>query len=137
MGVPVPQWRAHLPGQRVAYAPSGAEAGRAAQGAVSRLAPHLRHPGPAKRGGRKNGVRDAGPLLRGFHPGHLRPHYQCRPASGGADDGECAGGDGTELRNSNANMCPIAAGITKFQRLLANRWNFTALYWGNSTSKAE
>ena len=93
MGIPFPQWRAHLPGQRVAYAPSGAETGRTAQGAVSRLAPHLRHPGPTKRGGCENGVRDAGPLLRRVYPGHLRPHHQCCPEAGGANDGERAGGD--------------------------------------------
>ena len=79
MGVPVPQWRADFPGQRAAYAPSGAETGRIAQGAVPRFAPHFRHPGIAKRGGRENGVWDAGPLLRGVYPGHLCPHHQCRP----------------------------------------------------------
>ena len=90
MGVSVPQWRADLPGQRAAYAPSGAETGRIAQGTVPRLAPHLRHPGPAKRGGRENGVRDAGPLLRRLHSRYLRPYHQRSPKAGGADHGECA-----------------------------------------------
>ena len=104
MGVSVPQWRAYFPGQRAAYAPSGAETGRIAQGTVPRLAPHLRHPGIAKRGGRKNGVRDAGSLLGRVYPGHLCPHYQCRPEAGGADDGECAGGDNSDLTTPISRM---------------------------------
>ena len=79
--------------QRVAYAPSGAEAGRTAQGAVPRFTTHLRYPGAAKRGGCENRVRDAGPLLRRVYPGHLRPYHQRSTETGSADDGECAGGD--------------------------------------------
>ena len=88
MGVSLSQRWAYLPGQCAAYAPSGAETGRIAQGAIPRLAPHLCHPGAAKWGGRENGVRNAGTLLRRVYPGHLRPHHQCRPASGGKDYGK-------------------------------------------------
>ena len=97
MGVSVPQWRAHLSGQCAAYAPPSAETGRSAQGAVPRLAPHLRHPGAAKRRRCENGVRNAGPLLRRIHPGHLRPYHQRSPETGSADDGERAGGDNPDL----------------------------------------
>ena len=41
-----------------------------------------------KRCGRENGVLDAGPLLRGFHTGHLRPRHHRRPAQGRPDDGQ-------------------------------------------------
>ena len=58
---------------------------------------HLRHPGPTKRGGCENGVRDAGPLLRRIHPGHLRPYHQRSTETGSADDGERAGGDNPDL----------------------------------------
>lgn len=84
------EWRTYLSGQRAAHAPSGAEAGRATQGTIPRLAPHLRHLGPAKRGGCENRVRNAGPLLRRVYSGHIRPQHQCSPETGGADHGECA-----------------------------------------------
>ena len=50
-----------------------------------------------KRGRCEDRVRDAGPLLRRLHPGHLRPHHQCCPETGGTDHGECAGGDNPDL----------------------------------------
>ena len=75
------------------------------QGTVVAVRPiPLRHPGLAKRGGRENGVRDAGPLLGRVYPGHLCPHYQCRPEAGGADDGECAGGDDSDLTTPISRM---------------------------------
>ena len=49
---------------------------------------HLRDDGPAKRGGRKNGVLHAGPLLRGLHAGHLRPCDHRRPTQSRPDDGQ-------------------------------------------------
>ncbi len=59
-------WRPHVAGQRSAYAPPGAEAGRSAQGAVPRPPPHLRHPGPPERRGRENRQRNAGHFSAGF-----------------------------------------------------------------------
>ena len=49
---------------------------------------HLRDHGTAKRCGRKNGVLDAGPLLGGFHAGHLRPRYHRRPTQSRPNDGQ-------------------------------------------------
>ena len=57
-------------------------------GAFMTCAPHLRDDGPAKRGGRKNGALDAGPLLGGFHAGHLRPRYHRRADESGANNGQ-------------------------------------------------
>ena len=48
----------------------------------------LCHPGPAKRSGHQDGVRDAGPLLGWVHPRHLRPCDQRRSETSGTDDGE-------------------------------------------------
>ena len=48
---------------------------------------HLRHPSPAKRGRRKDRLRDAGPLQRWVHPGHLRPCDHLGPAAGGGGHG--------------------------------------------------
>ena len=75
------------------------------QGTVVAVRPiPLCHPGPAKWGGCKNGVRDAGPLLGRIHPGHLRPHYQRCPETGGADDGKRAGGDDSDLTTPISRM---------------------------------
>ena len=41
-----------------------------------------------ERRGRKNGVHDAGPLLGGFHAGHLRPRHHRRAAQGSANNGK-------------------------------------------------
>ena len=75
------------------------------QGTVVAVRPiPLRHPGAAEWGGCENGVRDAGPLFRRIHPGHLCPHHQCGPEAGGADDGECAGGDNSDLTTPISHM---------------------------------
>lgn len=42
----------------------------------------LRHPGPAKRGGRENRLFHSGPLQRWFHLRHLRSRYHHSPAGG-------------------------------------------------------
>ena len=67
------------------------EAGRAALCAVPRPAPHIRYPGPAKRGRRENRLFHSGPLQRRVYPGHLRPRHHHRPAGGGQEDGWGAG----------------------------------------------
>ena len=84
---PWPNGRPHVPGQCAPHAPPGAETGGSASSQVPRSETHLRHPGPAKRGGRENGVRHAGPLQRRVHPGHLRPCDHLRPAAGGGSHG--------------------------------------------------
>ena len=66
-----------------AYASPGTGTSGTAQGPVPRPAAHVRHLGFAKRGGRKNSLRDAGALLRRVHPGHLRPCDHRRSAAGG------------------------------------------------------
>ena len=38
--------------------------------------------------GCKNGVHDAGPLLRRFHAGYLRPRYHGRATQSGANNGQ-------------------------------------------------
>ena len=88
MGIPIAKRRPYVTGQRVAYAPAGAETGGAATDTIPRSPPHLRDHGPAKRRGRENGVLDAGPLLGGLHAGHLRPrHHRC-PTQSGANNGQ-------------------------------------------------
>ena len=87
LGIPQPHGRADLPGQRAAHAPPGAETGWVTQDQVPRSQAHICHPGPAERGGCENGIRDAGTLQRGVHPGHLRPCDHRLPAAGGQDDG--------------------------------------------------
>ena len=57
-------------------------------GASMTCAPHLRDDGPAKRRGRENGQQYAGPLLGGFHAGHLRPCDHRRPTQGSTNHGE-------------------------------------------------
>ena len=59
---------------------------------------HLRHSGPAERGGRENRLFHSGPLQRRFHPGHLCPRHHHRPAGGGEEDGRGAGAT-TVVRN--------------------------------------
>ena len=88
MGIPVTRWRPHVPGQRAAHAPAGAETRGAATHPLSRSPPHLRDDGAPERCGRKNGVLNAGPLLGGFHAGHLRPCDHRRPTQGGANNGQ-------------------------------------------------
>ena len=52
------------------------------------LQTHLRNHGAPERRGRENSVLDAGPLLGGFHAGHLRPCDHRRAAESSPDDGE-------------------------------------------------
>lgn len=52
---------------------------------------HLRHPGPAKRGGRENRLFHSRPLQRRFYLRHLCSRYHHRPAGGGQEDGWGAG----------------------------------------------
>ncbi len=52
---------------------------------------HLRHPGPAERGGRENCLLHPGPLQRRFHPGYLRSRHHHRPAGGSQENGWGAG----------------------------------------------
>lgn len=52
---------------------------------------HLRHPGPAKRGGCENCLLHPGPLQCRVYPGHLRSRYHHRPAGGGEEDGRGVG----------------------------------------------
>lgn len=114
---PSPNSGANLPGQCAAYAPPSAETGRAAQGAVPRLAPHLRHPGLTKRGRCENRIWNAGSLLGRLHPGHLCPHHQRCPASGGTDHGKRAGGDDSMPRMRAVRQIDIARGAFSAQRI--------------------
>ena len=75
MGIPIAKRRPHVPGQRPAHAPAGAETGGAAPHPLSRPPPHLRDHGAAKRRGRENGQQYARTLLRRLHAGHLRPRH--------------------------------------------------------------
>ena len=70
--------RPHLAGQRTPYAPPGAETGGIAESALPRPQTHICDPGPTKRSGHQNRLRDAGPLLRRIHPGHLHPRHHLR-----------------------------------------------------------
>ena len=88
MGVPVTNRRPHVPGQRPAHAPAGAETGCAAPHQIPRSPSHLRDHGPAKRRGRQDRQQYARPLLGGFYAGHLRPRYHRRAAQGGANYGQ-------------------------------------------------
>ena len=57
----------------------------------------LRHPGSAKRGGHQDRERNARPLLRRLHPGHLRPrHHRC-PEGGRQQDRWGAQGSGRRV----------------------------------------
>ena len=88
MGVPVTNRRPYVTGQRVAYAPAGAETGGAATDTIPRPAPHFRDDGPAERRGRQDRQQYAGPLLGGFYAGHLRPCDHRRTAQSGANNGK-------------------------------------------------
>ena len=88
MGVPVTNRRPHVPGQRPAYAPAGAETGRAAPHPIPRSPPHLRDDGAPERRGRENGQQYARSLLRGLYAGHLRPRHHRRPTQSRPDHGE-------------------------------------------------
>ena len=88
--------RPDLPRQRAPYAPPGSEAGGTAQSQVPRPPAHVRHPGPSKRRGHQDGVRDAGTFLGRIHPGPLRPRHDSSPEGGGQDHGE--GPDGGNLK---------------------------------------
>ena len=55
MGIPIAHRRPHVPGQRPAHAPAGAETSGAATDTIPRPAPHFRDDGPAKRRGCENG----------------------------------------------------------------------------------
>ena len=72
MGIPIAHWRSHVPGQRPAHAAPRPEAGRVAEGAFSRPAPHLRNAGPAKRCGHQDRIWYAGAFFGRLHAGHLR-----------------------------------------------------------------
>ena len=49
---------------------------------------HIFRAGPAKRSRCQNPLRQAGALLGGFHPGHLRPRHHLRAEAGGKRCGE-------------------------------------------------
>ena len=83
--------RPDLPRQRAPYAPPGSEAGGTAQSQVPRPPAHVRHPGPSKRRGHQDGVRDAGTFLGRVHFGHLRPRYDSSPEGGGENHGKSSG----------------------------------------------
>ncbi len=85
--VPIPHRRPHLAGQRTPYAPPGAETGGIAESALPRPQTHICDPGPTKRSGHQNRLRDAGPLLRRIHPGHLHPRHHLREEGSGEYDG--------------------------------------------------
>lgn len=65
--------RPHIPGQRPAHAPEGAETGRSGENPLPQSPTHLLSLGPSERRGHQNAILHAGPLLRRVHPGHLRP----------------------------------------------------------------
>ena len=88
MGIPVPNGRPHVTGQRVAYAPAGVETSGAAPHPIPRSPSYLRDDGAPERRGRQDRQQYAGPLLGGVHAGHLRPRHHRRAAQGGANDGE-------------------------------------------------
>ena len=67
--------RIHLPGQRPAHAPKGAETGRTGENPLSRTQAYILCPSTPERGRHQNLICHAGPLLRGVHPGHLRPRH--------------------------------------------------------------
>ena len=88
VGISVTNRRAHVPGQRTAYAAKSSETRGAAPHPFPRLPPHLRNHGAPKRRGRENGQQYAGSLLGGLYAGHLRPCHHGRAAQSGADHGE-------------------------------------------------
>ena len=92
LGVPFTHRRTNLAGQRPAYAPPGSEAGGTAQSSIPRPPAHVRYAGTPERGGRENGVRDAGTLLGRVHPGHLRPRDYGSPERGGQGHGKSSDG---------------------------------------------
>ena len=65
---------------------------------------HLRHPGPAKRGGRENGLFHPGSLQCWVHLRHLRPRHYHRPAGGSEEDGRSAGTAAIMRKNPRAGM---------------------------------
>ena len=65
---------------------------------------HLRHFGPAERGGRENRLFHSRPLQRWFHPGHLRPRHHHRPAGGGQENGRGFGAEGAVRKIPGAGM---------------------------------
>ena len=87
--VPLSDRRADLPGQRAPDAPPGPKAGRTAKGQISRLEAHICDGSPAKWGGHQDGLRDAGALLSGLHPGHLRPRDHGSTAGSGENHEQC------------------------------------------------
>ena len=88
MGIPIANRRPHVPGQRPAHAPAGAETGRTATDTIPRPPAYLRDDGPAKRRGRQDRQQYAGSLLGGLHAGHLRPRHHRRPTQSGANHGK-------------------------------------------------
>ena len=87
LGIPWPHGRPHVPRQCAPHAPPSTETGGTASSQVPRFKTHLRHPGPAKRSGCENRVRNAGPLQCRVHPGYLRPRDHLGPATGGGGHG--------------------------------------------------
>ena len=49
---------------------------------------YVRYGSPAKRSGYQDRLRDAGPLQRGLHPGHLRPRHRGHAERGRGPDGQ-------------------------------------------------
>ena len=91
LGISLAYRRTHLTGQRAPHAPPGAEAGGVAQSSIPRPPAYLRNTGPSERGGHQDGVRDAGTLLGGVHPGHLCPRHHIGPEGSGEDHGKSSG----------------------------------------------
>ena len=65
---------------------------------------HLRHSGPAERGGRENRLFHSGPLQRWFHLRHLCSRYHHRPAGGSEEDGWGAGTEDAVRKIPGAGM---------------------------------
>ena len=85
LGISLARRRSHLPGQCPAYAPPGAETGRAASGQIPRFEAYLRNTGPSERRGHQDSVRDAGTLPGRLHPRHLCPHHHIGSKGSGQD----------------------------------------------------
>ena len=88
MGIPVPRRRPHVPGQRPAHAPAGAETGGAAPHPIPRPPAYIRNDGAPEWRGRQDRQQYAGSLLGRLHTGHLRPCDHRRTAQSRPDDGQ-------------------------------------------------
>ena len=89
LDVPIPEERGLPSGPRrgAEEAVRRTEAGGLPRRPISRFTAYLRYPDPPEWSGRKDGVRDAGPLQCRVHPGHLRPCDHLGPAAGGGGHG--------------------------------------------------